>query len=206
MSIMDLQVFKMMFALNRATPLELDRGLVSARDMEVLIALCSFIKPKVMVEIGIFEGKTSSVILGKSPWIEKYIGVDVKQDQLPKEYFEEYREIKDAMGKQVKLVDPGFLARGDARFNLVLLDDVNGLRSEMLCPADMIFIDGNHSYEGVKRDTAIARSSLRNGKGILLWHDYLYCPGVSKLIDGYNAIEDRICLIKGTNICFEIIG
>ena len=37
---------------------------------------------------------------------------------------------------------------------------------------DLIFIDGDHHYEAVKRDTQNAFSLRKNNESILVWHDY----------------------------------
>ena len=37
---------------------------------------------------------------------------------------------------------------------------------------DMIFVDGDHSYEGVRKDTQNSFSLLRDEKSIIVWHDY----------------------------------
>lgn len=37
---------------------------------------------------------------------------------------------------------------------------------------DVIFVDGDHRYEAVKRDTENAFSLLRDENSIILWHDY----------------------------------
>jgi predicted O-methyltransferase YrrM len=37
---------------------------------------------------------------------------------------------------------------------------------------DMVFVDGDHSYEGVKKDTQSAFSVLRDESSIIVWHDY----------------------------------
>lgn len=49
---------------------------------------------------------------------------------------------------------------------------------------DMIFVDGDHSYEGVLSDTLIAQKLVRKG-GIICWHDYCFrCrDGVVKALD-----------------------
>jgi hypothetical protein len=37
---------------------------------------------------------------------------------------------------------------------------------------DLIFIDGDHTCEGVRNDTEVAFQLLRNPKSIIVWHDY----------------------------------
>lgn len=41
---------------------------------------------------------------------------------------------------------------------------------------DLIFIDGDHSYEGVKSDTEKVFSLLNDENSIIVWHDYGYNP------------------------------
>ena len=50
---------------------------------------------------------------------------------------------------------------------------------------DFVFVDASHSYEYVANDTRMARRLLRNGKGIILWHDYNVSdqwPGLMKAL------------------------
>lgn len=37
---------------------------------------------------------------------------------------------------------------------------------------DLIFVDGDHSYEGVRKDTQSVFSLLRDENSIIVWHDY----------------------------------
>ena len=41
---------------------------------------------------------------------------------------------------------------------------------------DLVFIDGDHHYEAVKSDTASVLPLLRDGRSIIVWHDYAYDP------------------------------
>lgn len=41
---------------------------------------------------------------------------------------------------------------------------------------DLIFIDGDHHYEAVRRDTQSILPLLKNEKSIIVWHDYAYDP------------------------------
>lgn len=41
---------------------------------------------------------------------------------------------------------------------------------------DLVFIDGDHSVEGVANDTRAALSVLRNESSVVVWHDYGFTP------------------------------
>jgi hypothetical protein len=57
---------------------------------------------------------------------------------------------------------------------------------------DLIFIDGDHSYNGVKNDTKIAFELLRDEQAIIVWHDYARMP------DGHERQEVIQAILAGT--------
>lgn len=70
---------------------------------------------------------------------------------------------------------------------------------------DYIFIDGDHSYEGVKNDTEKALGMLKPG-GIIVWHDYASkSPGVLQYLAELSA-ERSIFHIKKTCLALYIHG
>ncbi len=48
--------------------------------------------------------------------------------------------------------------------------------SEFHGKMDVVFVDGDHTYEGVKNDTEKAISLLRNEDSVIVWHDYAHNP------------------------------
>jgi hypothetical protein len=46
--------------------------------------------------------------------------------------------------------------------------DFSSLRNQF----DLVFIDGDHSYQGVKADTTTAFGLLRGPTSAIVWHDY----------------------------------
>ena len=74
---------------------------------------------------------------------------------------------------------------------------------------DFIFVDGDHSYEGVKSDTRKVYELLKDDNSIIVWHDYGYNPEtprhsvISAILDGlpYEAhqylyhVSNTICAI-----------
>jgi len=41
---------------------------------------------------------------------------------------------------------------------------------------DMVFIDGDHHYDAIKKDTETAFNIIKNEKSIIVWHDYASSP------------------------------
>jgi len=61
---------------------------------------------------------------------------------------------------------------------------------------DMVFIDGNHTYDYVKNDTKIALELLKDENSIIAWHDYLILGDVNKnvlsgILDGIPESEHK---------------
>jgi len=173
-------------------------------DFEVVAILSAFFQPRSFVEIGVFDGQTSKAILCESPWIEEYIGVDIIPENNPN--YDELGALRDPISGKIvgPCPNPGFKAKDDSRFRITLLDQPNGLKPEMISPADIIFIDGAHSYKAVQRDTRVALEALRDKTGVLIWHDYPNEPEVKKFIYKYNIFNNnRVTHIRDTSICFQ---
>jgi len=56
---------------------------------------------------------------------------------------------------------------------------------------DLIFVDGEHSYKSVKKDTENVFQLLKNDSSIIVWHDYVDTEGLIRwdilaaILDGY---------------------
>ncbi|MBY0074708.1 class I SAM-dependent methyltransferase [Priestia aryabhattai] len=170
--------------------------LFTGSDVEPLIAFSRTFYPKIIVEIGIQRGATAKCILDNSPWIERYIGIDVPPD---------YKASLSILQHEVPKI-AGECVKQDPRVDIIVKP--NGSRDVVpadLPIADLIFIDGDHTAEGVLLDTLLARQIIRKG-GIICWHDYgnATVPDVTAVIDDLNKKEgDHICLIENGFLCFE---
>jgi hypothetical protein len=51
---------------------------------------------------------------------------------------------------------------------------------------DLIFVDGDHSYEGVENDTRKVFPLRKDSKSVIVWHDY-----------GYNSEDVRASVLCG---------
>ena len=211
MSQIDIKAFRSIFGNGIQVPVfdSKELGVISPLEMEVIATLCTFFRPPRFVEVGVFEGKTARGILSASPWIKEYVGIDMDPEKLSPEFCSSFATYRDqATGK---FLDPkairGQYAIHDPRFRLMLLNDASDLKPEIFQPYNMVFIDGDHSYEAVKRDTEIVMEGIA-GRGLVLWHDYGW-SGVLKLIDERNLKDEKsetICHVTGTSICFERVG
>jgi predicted O-methyltransferase YrrM len=131
-------------------------------ELESLCELVRLAKPKTVIEFGINTGRTAKAILREVEGIEKYVGVDV----LPG-----YVTMKQVQRKEVPIV-AGELVKDDPRVQLIVTKTgSHELETSQLPKADVVFIDGDHSYEGVAKDTKLARAIIRKG-GFIIWHDY----------------------------------
>lgn len=73
---------------------------------------------------------------------------------------------------------------------------------------DLVFVDAAHSYDYVIHDTNIAFQLLKNGKGIILWHDYKIYPDVVKAIDTISSERRDLNIfnIKHTTLAYVKIN
>lgn len=65
---------------------------------------------------------------------------------------------------------------------------------------DLVFIDGSHSYEYVKNDTQKGLYMLKR-KGVICWHDYEVCGGVTKYLEELSNFLEVYCF-SGTSLCY----
>lgn len=134
--------------------LKANLGAFSTYDMETLVPAVQAIKPSgVYVEIGVDRGKSLSVArMVSDPTVEVY-GVDL-------------------IDPPIKEVEGAVFIQGDSAT----------IASTWTKTVDVIFIDGNHSYEGCKADIDAWLPHMAKN-GVMLFHD---CdangPGVERAV------------------------
>ena len=119
------------------------------------------------VEVGAFKGYLSKSLLEK--WEGKLYMVDVWR-QLSNEEYDDISNHKnhqdaysDTMNNISGFEDRAFMLRMKSIYAVDLFEDES---------LDFVYIDANHSYEGVKEDIRIWYPKVKKG-GLLLGHDYL---------------------------------
>jgi hypothetical protein len=167
---------------------------------------CSQIGAPKILEIGIFRGEFFDFIAQScNPGVLD--GVDL---------FEGITCSGNADGNDVVHYDVGqsFLElvakyRAAANINLHKSDSSTFLNNCADSYYDIVYIDGDHSYAGVKRDLESALRKVKNG-GYIMGHDYemnmnkarnVYDFGVKRAVDEFCAKHKLPIIAKGLDGC-----
>ena len=143
----------------------------------------------IIVEFGSFKGRSTRALADNSPDSCKIFAIDpwtgIYPNVIPPISTFVLPEFKNNLKEYIK--SGKVIPRRMYSDSFTLSDKVK---------ADMIFIDGDHSYEGVSVDIAKA-ISLLNPSGILCGHDYdiVNWPGTVKAVTTYLgevSVEDTI--------------
>lgn len=142
-------------------------GMTLQQDYEALAAILLYKKPDHVFEIGTYLGVTADFFLSLLPrtQVVSIAYVKPRWNFLIRK-FNNSELSQQAVGSHVK---PEHRSRfiqlyGDShKLNPKSLIDTHG-------SFDMVFIDGDHSLEGVVKDTVLAAQMI-NDRGILCWHD-----------------------------------
>lgn len=141
---------------------------------------------KVGAEIGVLEGRTIAYLTAMGIAM---IGVDLWK---PLHGAEETYEEHDLEGYFRDLVE----ALRDKDATLLRMDTVVAANLVKDGALDFVFIDADHTYEGVKRDIAAWTPKVRDG-GAVMGHDYDRKDSVAKAVD-----EVFPEIIEGPNKCW----
>jgi len=146
---------------------------------ELIPAVLNSINAKTGVEVGVFRGEFSKILLESwpgtlymiDPW--RPLGDEYLDSSNHKNFYDEYTStVENIRG----LEDRGFMLRGLGE------ELVNMFADESL---DFVYIDANHAYDYVKRDMEVWYPKLKKG-GLFAGHDYLS-------IDWANSTEYKLC-------------
>ena len=156
---------------------ELDRhildniqGVFGQGDMRVLKREIEKLQPgQVYLEIGVDEGRSFSVAHHYAKEGVYVIGVDI-HDVYPHE---------KSVGRGVFAEEEGMIGVG--KYGFFIHGDADVFAELWNRPIDLLFIDGHHDYESVRRNTLNWEDKISSG-GTILFHDYDY-PDVKKWLD-----------------------
>ncbi len=137
------------------------------KDYEALTAVTLHYRPKHIFEIGTYLGVTSDFFLSLLPECEVVsIAYSNPRMRILGKIYNDSELTRELIGSKV-------LSHRKARF-MQLYGDSHKLNSQLLVKEhgyfDLVFIDGDHSAQGVSQDTELAKK-ITTQSGVICWHD-----------------------------------
>ena len=134
---------------------------------------------QIYLEVGVDEGKSLSTAAYYAPEGVYTVGVDYIDPPARAPY------MKIRLGHFPK--GESLISLGSKTFYMQA--DANELAKIWNTPLDLLFIDGDHSYEGVKNDTLSWEPKVKEG-GTILFHDYDSLPVKEWLDEHYGKNKE----------------
>jgi predicted O-methyltransferase YrrM len=170
-----------------------------------LVALCRLVResgPRTIFEFGTFDGRTTLNLAANSPAGATVFTLDLPAEEsdrsaVPLHSHELRYAMKPESGSRFKGSD---LAD---RIDQLYGDSATIDLSKQAGAIDFVFIDASHVYEYVINDSLKALGMLRDGRGVIVWHDYSRWDGVTRAV---NDLRQRhpsfreIRWIEGTTL------
>jgi predicted O-methyltransferase YrrM len=182
---------------------EFEDGNVSHFELECICRLVKKYQPESIFEIGTFNGRTSYHMAANTPLNTNIITLDLPKTEMANTAL----RIKSGEKKFINKDRSGeyFMdTEMNKKITQIYADSAQADYTPYNNKMDFIFIDGSHSYEYVISDTQVARKLLRNGKGLILWHDYGWNEVIQALNEFYenDPFYKNLKNINGTSLVY----
>jgi cephalosporin hydroxylase len=138
-------------------------------EIDELLKIVAELKPKVILEIGTGRGGTLFLFTRVADQMAKIISIDLPGWPLGGGYPRWKIPLYKSFAKERQKI---YLIKRDSH-NPQTLEEVKKILSGE--KVDFLFIDGDHAYEGVKRDFEMYSPLVSKG-GIIAFHDILLIP------------------------------
>lgn len=144
--------------------------------------LASMIKARNILEIGVFEGETAKEILLNKDKSANYFGIDIT----------DYRK------EDVKKLF------NEHKAELIIGRSIDVLKTFNSKKFDLVFVDGDHSWEYVLPEFKEVERVLATN-GVIVYHDALHMDGPRKITSyakfyGYNVVFLKTPEMRGISI------
>jgi predicted O-methyltransferase YrrM len=182
-------------------------GNVSVTELECIARIARNQQPMRVFEIGTFNGRTALNIARNIPDNAHVFTLDLPQSEVASTQL----RIKTGERKFINKEISGRMFHGtdqEKKITQILSDSAKYDYSALNNTVDLVFVDGSHSYEYVINDTEVAMKLLRNGKGIIIWHDYGWREVIQALNEYYQndpRFKD-MKHIRGTSMAVLRVG
>jgi len=183
-------------------------GNVSYLEILTINSIIAFYRPVKIFEIGTFDGRTTLNMAANSPadsivYTLDLPAAEMESTALPIDSFDRSYINKEVSGARI--------AGQDCAPKIVQLSGDSGAFdfSPYMSKMNFVLIDGAHTFEYAMNDSKIARRLLGDNEGIILWHDYGNCEGVTKALNqlySTSGFWSGIRWIKGTSLACLVLG
>ena len=156
---------------------------------DALIDACRIldIKPKTIVEVGVYQGKTTRQLLKAFPYAELTLIDPWAAQELPGRLYnrngpEDWESIYRAVCDEF------------AGHTIIRTDSVTAAHMMQPDSFDLVFLDGDHCYQAVRQDIIMWSRLVRPG-GLLCGHDYSSLganKGVKRAVD--ELLPDQVVI------------
>ena len=175
---------------NPADLIDISMGCPAIRPQQIkteFLELARLVKEqqcKYILEIGTYRGGTLFVFSQVAAPDATVISLDYHFTLLGKVYFGFQKRV---LGKFIRNGQSLVVLRKDSHRPETLASIQQALHGHQL---DFLFIDGDHSYEGVRKDFEMYAPLVRNG-GLVAFHDIARSGGVERVYEFWNEIKSR---------------
>ena len=127
-----------------------------------LASLIKMSKYRSVLEVGVFEGETSQHLINALPQGGQYVGIDINDYRT-----NAAKALMTSGGKSIDFI------LGNS------LDELAKLPSNHF---DLIFVDGDHSWEHIVKEFKLVEKVIARG-GVIAYHDTIHLDGPRKLVE-----------------------
>jgi hypothetical protein len=146
-------------------------GNISFLETIVVAELIKHFNPSSIFEIGTFDGRTTLNMASNCAGEAKVYTLDLPKDKLNSTKLQILPLEEQYINKEI--IGRIYLGTEYEKKIVQLIGDSATFDfSPFYGKIDFILIDGSHSYEYIINDSKLALKLLRNGRGVILWHDY----------------------------------
>ena len=153
-------------------------------------------------EVGVYDGKMSGALFKLIPMLRLYM-IDrwtaYTPDQVAGDPAARMPKIGRKEWKKIRAAAFAVAAKYKDRSTIFRMDSVEAASYIPDASLDFVFIDGDHSYEGCKRDIMAWMPKVKPG-GWLMGHDYTIRPGIKRAVDEMGMVieldRDKVWAVK----------
>lgn len=151
-------------------------------------------------EVGVYDGGMSKALFKLIPGLRLFMvdrWTEYTADQVAGDPGARMPKIGRKIWKAIKAQAVAAVAGYPA--TILKMDSVEAAGKIEDGSLDFVFIDGDHSYDGCKRDIEAWLSKVKPG-GWLMGHDYTIRPGVKRAVDELGMVveldRDKVWAVK----------